>query len=136
LLLCSQNPPLPSPPPKTTGIEALRDKRDAISRQIAEEEAERARLQQDALALQRRLGLLADSLAKKREARDEYDRVVEQTEAAYAKIVESSHTLLHVLKREATAIAKRRGGGASGGGGVPPSGNGGGGVGPGAGGAF
>lgn len=35
-------------------------------------------------------------------ARNEYDKTIQETEAAYMKILESSQTLLHVLKREAT----------------------------------
>jgi Sjoegren syndrome nuclear autoantigen 1 len=85
-----------------------------MSQQIAEQEAERGRLTHELQALQRRLAALSESVAKKREARDEYDRVVEQTEAAYNKIQESSQTLLHVLRREASAIDKRRGGGGGG----------------------
>jgi sjoegren syndrome nuclear autoantigen 1 len=48
-----------------------------------------------------------DALSKKHQARGDYDKIVQETEAAYSKIVESSHTLLNVLKKEATSIARR-----------------------------
>lgn len=39
----------------------------------------------------------------------EYDRTVQETEAAYMKILESSQTLLHVLKRETVSLSKKTG---------------------------
>jgi hypothetical protein len=41
------------------------------------------------------------------QTKTEYDKVIEETEAAYLKILESSQTLLHVLKRESVNIKKR-----------------------------
>jgi Sjoegren syndrome nuclear autoantigen 1 len=40
--------------------------------------------------------------------KDEYDKVIQETEAAYLKILESSQTLLTVLKRESINIQKKR----------------------------
>jgi hypothetical protein len=42
------------------------------------------------------------------QAKNEYDKVIAETEAAYLKILESSQTLLTVLKREAINIQKKR----------------------------
>ena len=42
------------------------------------------------------------------ETKNEYDKVISETEAAYLKILESSQTLLTVLKREAVNIAKKK----------------------------
>lgn len=39
--------------------------------------------------------------------KDEYDKVIQETEAAYLKILESSQTLLTVLKRESINIQKK-----------------------------
>ena len=44
---------------------------------------------------------LTESLDKKSELKSEYDKTIEETETAFRKIVESSCTLIHVLKREA-----------------------------------
>jgi sjoegren syndrome nuclear autoantigen 1 len=57
--------------------------------------------------LTRRLTQINDALSKKHQARSDYDKIVQETETAYSKIVESSHTLLNVLKKEATSIARR-----------------------------
>ena len=40
------------------------------------------------------------------QARVEFDQTIQETEAAYMKILESSSTLLGVLKRESTALKK------------------------------
>ena len=48
--------------------------------------------------------LLAAQIA----TRTEYDKVIQETEGAYIKILESSQTLLTVLKRESVSIQKKR----------------------------
>lgn len=48
-----------------------------------------------------------DSLNKKITARNDYDKAIQETEGAYIKILESSQTLLHVLKRESLNLAKK-----------------------------
>ncbi|CEG50133.1 uncharacterized protein PHALS_07858 [Plasmopara halstedii] len=49
-----------------------------------------------------------EALARKTQARNEYDRTIQETEAAYMKILESSQTLLHVLKRETVQLTKKK----------------------------
>jgi hypothetical protein len=44
------------------------------------------------------LSKINEALARKVQARNEYDKTIQETEAAYMKILESSQTLLHVLK--------------------------------------
>ena len=41
-------------------------------------------------------------------SRNEYDKTIAETEAAYMKILESSQTLLHVLKRETVNLTKKK----------------------------
>ena len=40
-------------------------------------------------------------------SRNDYDKTIQETEAAYLKILESSQTLLTVLKRESISITKK-----------------------------
>lgn len=49
-----------------------------------------------------------ESLAKKMASRNEYDKVIQETEGAYVKILESSQTLLTVLKRETVNMTRRK----------------------------
>jgi Sjoegren syndrome nuclear autoantigen 1 len=102
-------PPHPPPPKPKKGIEDLREKREGMLKQIADEEAEKARVSTELQQLTRRLGAINESLARKLDAKAEYDKVIAETEAAYMKLLESSQTLLSVLKRESVSMAKRAG---------------------------
>lgn len=93
-------------------LEDLREQREEVQRGILRDEEERARIQKELTTLTERLGKLNDDLARKVGARNEYDAVIGETEAAYMKILESSQTLLAVLKREAVSLQKRTTGGA------------------------
>lgn len=55
----------------------------------------------------KRLSQLNESVTRKQATRSDYEKVIHETEAAYNKIVESSQTLLTVLRREANSINKR-----------------------------
>ncbi|CAN0456218.1 unnamed protein product [Ectocarpus sp. 8 AP-2014] len=81
---------------------------EQVNRQILKEEEEKAKIQKDLSILTDRLSKINESLARKVQARNEYDRTVQETEAAYMKILESSQTLLHVLKRETVNLTKKK----------------------------
>ena len=67
-----------------------------------------AKIQNDLRILTERLARINDNLARKITSRNEYDKTIQETEAAYAKIMESSQTLLHVLKRESVNLTKKK----------------------------
>ena len=90
------------------GIEDLREKREEIQRQVVKEEEEKAKIQQDLAVLNKRLSQLNDSVARKVASRNEYEKTIQETEAAYLKILESSQTLLTVLKRESVSLQKKK----------------------------
>jgi sjoegren syndrome nuclear autoantigen 1 len=78
------------------GIEDLCVKRDELQRQILIEEQEKLKLEHDIRLSNEKLSKLNDCLTRKITARTEFDRTINETEAAYMKILESSHTLLNV----------------------------------------
>lgn len=115
-------------------IEDLKEKREMLVRSIREDEAEKTKIQQDLQVwpgwhrsmcakfwgplndqtvryvlqtLTKRLSQINDALSSKHGARTDYEKIIHETEQAYQKIVESSHTLLSVLKKEACSIGKR-----------------------------
>merc|ERR1712110_825658 len=88
-------------------IEELREKREELNKSIAADEEEKAKIQNDLRILTERLSRINDNLARKIASRTEYDKTITETEAAYQKILESSQTLLHVLKRESTNLGKK-----------------------------
>ncbi len=70
--------------------------------------ARAAKIQNDLRILTERLARINDNLARKISSRNEYDKTIQETEAAYQKIMESSQTLLHVLKRESVNLTKKK----------------------------
>eukprot|EP01084_Bolivina_argentea_P210939 358900_1 len=88
-------------------IEQVREKRDEVARQIQREEEEKARIMNELRILNERLSRLDEGLALKYAARSEYDKAITETENAFSKILESSKTLLHVLKRESGNLSRR-----------------------------
>lgn len=58
--------------------------------------------------LTERLHKVNEAIAQKIAARDDYDKTVRETESAYMKILESSQTLLTVLKRESVNLTKKK----------------------------
>merc|ERR1712216_759706 len=117
-------------------IEDLNEKREEVNRQILQDEEEKQKIQNDLRILTERCLLpravsqmswecrltvfacpkcrLRQALAHQRlparkvASRNEYDKTIMETEAAYMKILESSQTLLHVLKRESTSLTKKK----------------------------
>ncbi|XP_002165861.1 microtubule nucleation factor SSNA1 isoform X1 [Hydra vulgaris] len=81
-------------------IEDLCTKRDELHHQITIEEEEKSKIEIDICILTDRLAKVTESLSKKYAAQSEYDKTISETEAAYMKILESSQTLLQVLKHE------------------------------------
>jgi len=85
-------------------IEDLREKREQVNKSILKEEREKQAVQKDLKALTDKLHRLNESIAQKTAARNDYDKTIQETEAAYMKILESSQTLLKVLKRESHSL--------------------------------
>jgi Sjoegren syndrome nuclear autoantigen 1 len=89
-------------------IEDLREKREEINRNVLKEEEEKAKIQRDLSILTDRLANINEQLARKVQARNDYDKTIQETEGAYMKILESSQTLLQVLKRETVGLTKKK----------------------------
>ncbi|XP_077352959.1 microtubule nucleation factor SSNA1-like [Vanacampus margaritifer] len=87
-------------------IEDLCSKREELNRQIKLEEEEKERLQHDIRVFSGKLSKVNESLAQRMAARATFDRTIAETEAAYIKILESSQSLLSVLKHEAGNLSK------------------------------
>ena len=81
-------------------IEEMCTKRDEIHRQIMVEEEEKNKVQCEIRNLTERLAKVTESLSKKYAAQNEYDKTIAESETAYMKIIESSQTLVHALKKE------------------------------------
>ncbi|KAK0182890.1 hypothetical protein PV327_000977 [Microctonus hyperodae] len=85
-------------------LEAMKMRRSELQAQIDAQEDEKNNLQREIEKMTYKLSRLNDSLEKRINARNEYDRTIADTEAAYMKILESSQILLNMIKREATSL--------------------------------
>ncbi|XP_077352958.1 microtubule nucleation factor SSNA1-like [Festucalex cinctus] len=79
----------------------LCSKREELNRQIKLEEEEKELLQRDIRNLSEKLARVNESLAQKMAVHNTIERTITETEAAYTKILESSQSLLSVLKQQA-----------------------------------
>ena len=68
------------------GIEDLCTKRDELQKQILNEEEEKAKIQNDIRILTEKLSKVNESLSRKIASRNEYDKTIAETEAAYMKV--------------------------------------------------
>eukprot|EP00055_Hartaetosiga_balthica_P016806 m.107975 g.107975 ORF g.107975 m.107975 type:complete len:109 (-) comp9183_c2_seq1:1391-1717(-) len=85
-------------------LEDLKRKREEVHTHVLAEAEEKLQIQNDLHILTERLARVTDALNKKIAARNEYDRLIEETEAAYSKILDSSQSLLQVLKRDSVSV--------------------------------
>eukprot|EP00922_Rhytidocystis_sp_ex-Travisia-forbesii_P048434 GHVS01072145.1.p1 GENE.GHVS01072145.1~~GHVS01072145.1.p1 ORF type:complete len:167 (+),score=20.85 GHVS01072145.1:357-857(+) len=88
-------------------IEDLREKREEVNKQILREEDDRGKIQRELSVLTERLQRINESLVRKTQARNEYDKTIQETEAAYMKIVDSAQSLVTVLNREHVHLQRR-----------------------------
>ena len=72
-------------------------KRDDLQRQIMVEEEEKHKLQNDIRVLSEKLAKTNEGLAKKISARNEFDKTIAETEAAYMKVIIEKNTFEYIL---------------------------------------
>ena len=88
-------------------IDEMREKMDTVTKKITKLEEEKQTITKNIESLTKQLSDVESMLAKNTKARDKYAQTIQETETAYMKILESSQTLLHVLKREQSKISKK-----------------------------
>ena len=88
-------------------FEEMKERRDVLTSEIGSEEEQKNQLQAEISLLTNRLHIVNESISQKNATRADYDKTLSETESAYMKILESSQTLLHVLKREGMNLTKK-----------------------------
>ena len=89
-------------------LETIKDNREEVQIEIDTEESEKRLIEEQMRLLGIRHKELEDSLGKKYLTRQEFDKTISETENAFMKILESSQTLLHVLKKEGISLNKKK----------------------------
>ncbi|XP_074103632.1 microtubule nucleation factor SSNA1 [Cotesia typhae] len=85
-------------------LEDVKSKKAMIQAEIDVEEEEQHNLEREIKKLHYKLVQVTDSLNKKILIRNEYNRIITDTEAHYMKIVDSSQMLLAVVQRETSSL--------------------------------
>ncbi|XP_062424973.1 microtubule nucleation factor SSNA1-like isoform X1 [Rhea pennata] len=85
-------------------IEDLCMQKEELNKQIQQAEEEKNKLQHQIQVLNEKLECVCENLAQKVASRNELDKILAETEAAYMKILDSSRTLLNVLKKEVGSL--------------------------------
>ena len=88
-------------------IKAMYAKKETITTEIDILEEQQQNVATQLSTLNEQLSAINGSLEEKREYRAKIQKMISQTEAAYMKILESSQTLLIVLKREQNTLGLR-----------------------------
>ena len=84
----------------------LRAERDEMNRQIVQEEASQTKAENEMCILIGKIEGISEALSWKTQVRGEYDQAIREGEAAYNKILESSQTLLHIIRSETVSLTK------------------------------
>eukprot|EP00066_Takifugu_rubripes_P013496 XP_011602762.1 PREDICTED: Sjoegren syndrome nuclear autoantigen 1 homolog isoform X1 [Takifugu rubripes] len=87
-------------------LDDLHSRREDLNRHIRQDEEEKEQLQQDSQVLSDKLRRVSENLSQRLAARAAFDRTIAETEAAYNMILESSQSLLCLLKKEAENLNK------------------------------
>lgn len=85
-------------------IEDMKERRADLDRVIKREEEEKLRLLGELKALTDRLNAVEDSLNRKLHTRQEFDRTIAETSAAFSNILDSSRKLLSTLKQDTLSL--------------------------------
>ena len=67
-------------------LQELRSKRETVHKEIISEEREKSRVQKQLAELTEQLHRLNESIASKQQSRNDYDKTIQETEAAYMKV--------------------------------------------------
>ena len=89
-------------------MDGIIKQKNEIQSLIDQEEEEKRQIEEQMRALAERLEVLNTSLGRKYHTRNEYDKTINETQSAFNKILESSQTLLHVLKKEGAQLNKKK----------------------------
>merc|ERR1719370_2494803 len=85
-------------------MEELVQRRAALEKRMTKKLMNKAKLETEKARVEERLGAVDNSLQKKLGSRAEYDRVIQEAEQAYLKILESSQLLLNVVKTKSSDL--------------------------------
>ena len=88
-------------------LEGIRERRENLLIDMKKNTEEKNEIVQTIEKLSQELEELNTTLFQKEELKNEYDKVISNTELAYYKLLEGSQTLLAILKRDEASLQKK-----------------------------
>ncbi|KAI8894854.1 hypothetical protein BC833DRAFT_623577 [Globomyces pollinis-pini] len=88
------------------GLEHIRTLRESLCVELGHQESHQRELQQQIIELTDQLNIVTEDIKKKLYLKDEYDKLISDTEETYSSIVESSQHLLDNLHKKSGHLAK------------------------------
>ena len=88
-------------------LEGIRERRENLLIDMKKDTEEKNEIIQTIEKLSQELEELNATLIQKEEIKNEYDKIISNTEMAYYKLLEGSQTLLAILKRDEAALQKK-----------------------------
>ncbi|XP_023026433.1 uncharacterized protein [Leptinotarsa decemlineata] len=88
-------------------LEDIKRKKNEIVHCLHREEAEKLVLEKNVKVLQDKLKILNRNIDHHKSIYEQYDKIINETENGFRKILESSQTLLQVVQQQTTRIDSR-----------------------------
>lgn len=88
-------------------LEGIRERRENLLIDMKKDTEEKNEIVQTMDKLSQELEELNATLIQKEEIKNEFDKVISNTEMAYYKLLEGSQTLLAILKRDEASLQKK-----------------------------
>ncbi|CAK0852246.1 unnamed protein product [Prorocentrum cordatum] len=86
-------------------VESLHEQRDEMNRQMSQEKEVQEQIQKELSILASKLEEVNGRLGRQTRLREECAKLIQVAEGAYGKILDSSQTLLHDLRRDTARLA-------------------------------
>ena len=90
------------------GLESLKSSHRDITSQLACHESRQQSLLTEIQKLQEQLQQLTNQIKKEKEVKEQYETLIHDTERAYAKLVDSSQTILRVMNNQSKSLLEKR----------------------------
>lgn len=88
-------------------LESIGERKENIIREIRKEEDRRKDLETQISKLKKELQQIEEVLENKYEVKNEFEKVIFNTENAFRKILENSRTLMNIIKKDEAVIERK-----------------------------
>lgn len=88
-------------------LESIKERRNNVYNEITQEEERKKSILEQILKIKKELEITETSLDSNYELKNEYEKIIYNSESAFKKILENSKTLLTIIKKDEEIILKK-----------------------------